>query len=204
MTRTESAGLRRACTVLLMVVVGCSGAAPTVITASSDVAPVRLPEFDGPEELEEALVSFGECVEETFPIVMRFRADPFLGLTTEVISQREEDGDSVDRVTAVCSGTFDLDRRLAVYQGEHPISPDQQLALVDDFISCTTTVSPAIAERVSKAALDSLSSVDTLVFDLDPRTSGLTGAELVAVSDCHSEITGPEMVFGVGHPWFTP
>ena len=189
---------------LLLAVVGCSGATRTVITASSDVAPVRLPEFEGPAELEEALVSFGECVEESFPIAMRFRADSFIGLTTAVGSQREEDGDSVDRVVDACSGKVDLDRRLAVYQGEHPISPAEQLGLVDDFISCATAVSPAIAERVSEADLDSLVSVDTLMSDMDPHSDGLTGGELIAVSDCHSEITGPERVFSEGHAWFTP
>jgi hypothetical protein len=135
---------------------------------------------------------------------MRFRADPFNGLSTEVGSQRKEDGGQVDRVVAGCMGDLDLDRRLSVYQGEHPISPADQRELVDDFISCASKISTEISELVSEANLDSQTSVMGFVSELHPHNAGLTGNELIAVSDCHSEMTGPERVFSNGHFWFTP
>ena len=87
--------------VILVLVAGCTGdSETTVTTAATDRASTRLPNLGDPAELEEALVAFGECVEESFPIVMRFRADTFIGLTTEVGSQHREDGDRVDSEVA--------------------------------------------------------------------------------------------------------
>jgi hypothetical protein len=195
--------LPRLAVVLLVAVVGCTSATPTVITASTDRAVARLPDLEDPGELEEALVSFGKCVEESFPIVMRFRADPFVGLSTEVGSQRKEDGDRVDDVVANCMAQLDLDRRLSVYQSEHPASPDQQGELLDDFISCASGISTEISDRVSESNLD-FGSVMGFVAEVGPPTAGLPGEDLVAVTKCMEEITGPERVFMNGHPWFTP
>jgi hypothetical protein len=191
--------------VILVLVAGCTGdSETTVTTAATDRASTRLPNLGDPAELEEALVAFGECVEESFPIVMRFRADAFLGLTTEVGSQHREDGDRVDSVVADCMGQFDLDRRLSEYQSEHPISAAEQRQLVEGFISCASTISPEMSELVSGANLSSHNSVMSFIGELVPQNAGLTGDELIAVSDCESEMTGPERVFSEGHPWFTP
>lgn len=193
--------LRRACTVLVLAVVGCAEGTP-VTTAATDRAAVSLPDFSDSAELEKALVSFGECVEQSFPIVMRFRADPFIGLSTEVGSQRKEDGERVDRVVSGCMGQLDLDRRLSVYQGEHPISPADQRELVEDFVSCVGAISPEVSNLASGANLASLDSVMTFVSELPPQNAGRTEDE--PVSECHSELWGPERVFIDGHPWFNP
>lgn len=169
---------------------------------ATDMAPERLPDFNDPAELESAVVSFGECVEQSFPIVIRFRADAFNGMSTEVSSQSEEDGERVESVTAECKAQLDLEQRLSVYQSEYPISPADRRQLVDEFISCTLRVSPEIASRVSEANLDSETAVMDFVSELHPQH--LTQDELIGVSDCHSEMTGPEWVFAEGHPWFTP
>lgn len=191
--------------VMLVLVVGCIGDSETVVTtAATDPASTRLPNFGDPGELEDALVAFGECVEESFPIVMRFRADAFIGLTTEVGSQHREDGDRVDSAVADCMGQFDLDRRLSAYQSEHPISAADQRRLVQDFISCASATSPEMSDLVSGANLSSHNSVMSFISELRPQNAGLTGDELVAVSDCEAEMTGPERVFSEGHPWFTP
>jgi hypothetical protein len=39
---------------------------------------------------------------------------------------------------------------------------------------------------------------------LRPEHAGLSGEDLVAITDCMEEMTGPEHVFMDGHPWFTP
>lgn len=187
----------------MVLVAGCIGDSATVVTtAATDRVSTRLPNFGDPGELEDALVAFGECVEESFPIVMRFRADAFIGLTTEVGSQHREDGDRVDSEVADCMGQFDLDRRLSAYQSEHPISAADQRRLVEDFISCASTISPEMSELVNEANLSSHSSVMGFISEL--LNAGLTGDELIAVSDCEAEMTGPERVFSEGHPWFTP
>jgi len=176
--------------VTLVLVAGCTGdSETTVTTAATDRASTRLPNLGDPAELEDALVAFGECVEESFPIVMRFRADAFIGLTTEVGSQQREDGDRVDSEVADCMGQFDLDRRLSTYQSEHPISADDQRQLVEDFVSCASTISPEMSALVSGASLSSHNSVMIFISELGPQNAGLTGDELIAVSDCESEMT---------------
>lgn len=174
------------------------------MTTATDRAAVSLPDFSDSADLERALVSFGECVEQSFPIVMRFRADPFIGLSTEVGSQRKEDGERVDRVVSGCMGQLDLDRRLSAYQGEHPISPAEQRKLVEDFVSCVGAISPELSDLATGANLDSLNSVMTFVSELRPQNAGQSADGLIAVSECHSELTGPERVFSDGHPWFNP
>jgi len=189
----------------LVLLAGCTGdTAPTVITGATDRTSTRLPNFGDPGELEETLVAFGECVEKRFPIVMRFRADAFIGLTTEVGSQREQDGERVDSEVADCMGHFDLERRLSAYLSEHPISGADQRKLVEDFISCASAVSPVVSDLVSEADVSSHNSVMTFLSELRPQNAGLTADELIAVSDCESEMTGSERVFSEGHPWFTP
>jgi hypothetical protein len=188
----------------LVLLAGCTrDTEPTVITAAIDRASTRLPNFGNPGELEETLVAFGRCVEKSFPIVMRFRADAFSGLTTEVGSQREEDGERVDSVVADCMGQFDLERRLSAYQSEHPISAAKRDELVEDFISCAAAVSPEMSDLVAGTELSSHSDVMKLLSELRPQRA-LTGDVLIDVSDCESEMTGPERVFSEGHPWFTP
>jgi hypothetical protein len=188
-----------------MLLAGCTGdSAPAVITGATDRASTRLPNFGDPGELEETLVAFGKCVEKRFPIVMRFRADAFIGLTTEVGSQREEDGERVDSEVADCMGQFDLERRLSAYQSEHPVSGAAQRELVEAFISCASAVSTEVSDLVSGADLSSHYSVMTFLSELRPRNAGLTADELIAVSECESQMTGPERVFSGGHPWFTP
>jgi hypothetical protein len=187
-----------------VLLVGCTrDAEPTVITASSDRAATRLPNFGDPGELEETLVAFGECVEKSFPIVMRFRADAFIGLTTDVGSQREEDGERVDSVVTDCMGQFDLERRLSAYQSEHPSSAADRRELVEDFITCASAVSPEMSDLFAGTELSSHGDVMKFLSELRPQRA-LTEGELGAVSDCESEITGPERVFSEGHPWFTP
>jgi hypothetical protein len=189
----------------LLLLAGCTAdTARPVITAATDRASTRLPNFGDPGELEETLVAFGECVEKLFPIVMRFRADRFIGLTTEVGSQREEDGDRVDTVVADCMGQLDLERRLGAYQGEHPISGADQREMVEDFISCAGAVSPEVSDLVSGADVSSHNSVMVFLSELRPQNAGLAEDELMALSDCESEMTGPERVFSEGHSWFTP
>jgi hypothetical protein len=188
---------------LLALLASCASTdgAPTV-TGATDRAPVRLPDFTDPEDLEKAVVSFGECVEEIFPIVIRFRPDPFSGMSTEVGSQREDEGDDVDMVVAECMGQLDLERRLGVYQSTYPISSADRQQVLDEFISCADAVLPEISELVSEANLDSESSVTDFVSGFRP--SDGPADEIVGVSDCYSDMTGPERVFSEGHPWFIP
>jgi hypothetical protein len=188
---------------LLALLAGCSSTdgAPTV-TGATDQAPERLPDFADPEDLEMAVVSFGECVEESFPIVIRFRTEPFSGMSTEVGSQHEDEGDQVDMVVAECMGQLDLERRMGVYQSTYPISSDDRYQVLEEFISCADAISPEISGLVSEANLGSENAVTDLVSGLRP--SDLTADELIGVSDCYSEMTGPEQVFSEGHPWFTP
>jgi hypothetical protein len=188
---------------LLTLLAGCTSedGSPR-ITGATAIAPERLPDFNDPAELERAVVSFGECVEQSFPIVVRFRADAFNGMSTEVSSQSKEDDDRVESVTAECKSQLDLERRLGVYQSEYPISPADRRQLVDVFVSCALMISPEISSRVSEANLDSETAVMDFVSELDPQD--LTQDGLIGMSDCHSEMTGPEWVFADGHPWFTP
>jgi hypothetical protein len=188
---------------LLTLLAGCSSVdGSTRITGATDIAPERLPDFNDPEELAGAVVSFGECVEKSFPIVIRFKADAFNGMSTEVSSQSEEDGERVESVTAECKAQLDLERRLSVYQSEYPISSADRRRMVDGFISCALAVSLEISSRVSEANLDSETAVMDFVSELHPQD--LTQDELIGVSDCHSEMTGPELVFAEGHLWFAP
>lgn len=187
----------------MLTLAGCSSESePTRITAATDAVPEPLPDFNDSAELEEAVASFGECVEQSFPIVIRFRADPFDGMSTEVASQREEDGELVDSVTAECNAQLDLDRRLNAYQAEHPMSAAERRQLVDGFVSCARRMSPEVSRLVSEANLDSETAVADFLSEL--HANDLTQEELVGVSHCQSEMTGPAMVFAEGHPWFTP
>lgn len=185
---------------------GCASdtADSLVVTTASGPAPTRLPDLAGQEELEAALVSFGECVEESFPIAIRFRTDVFIGVEYSVGSQTEAESDEVDAVTTACDRQLDLDRRLSAYQGEHDVSQTERDMLVSEFVACVEAVSAEVAERVSEANLQTLDDVMRYTSALHPLNSGLTGQELSGISECQSEITGPEMVFGDGHPWFTP
>jgi hypothetical protein len=196
--------LRVAAAVALLASCVAEDGTRTVITAASDQAAEPLPDLNDAVELERALVSFAECVEKSFPIVMRFRAEQFNGLSTEVVPQREEDGDRVDRVVADCNGQLDLERRTSVYQSEHPLGPEDQRALVDDFISCAGQISAQISGLLSEANLDSPDSVMGFLSELVPGNAGLDGDDLIAVSECQSEMTGPERVFSDGHAWFIP
>lgn len=141
-------------------------------------------------------------MEDSFPIVIRFRADAFDGMYTEVASQREEDGERVEIVTAECKAQFDLERRLSAYQVKYPVSPADRRQVVDEFISCALGVSPEISSRVSEANLDSEAAVMDFVFGL--HALDLTGDQLASVSDCQLEMNGPEWVYAEGHSWFTP
>lgn len=191
---------------VLVLLAGCASDTTevTVVTTASDPAPKPLPDLAGPEELEETLISYGECVEETFPIVIRFRTDAFIGLETDVLFQSESDGDLVDAVTSECDARFDLDRRLSAYHGQHELSQSDRQKLVDEFVSCVKTVSPEVSDRVSEAGLQTLGDVNTYISALHPLNSGLTEYELGGISECQSDMTGPERVFAEGHPWFTP
>jgi hypothetical protein len=190
---------------LLLSTTACSEAATqNVVTTVNDVAPVRLSDFEDPAAMEDAIVGFAQCVEKRFPIVVRFRPDAFIGLTTEVTSQRQEDGELVDSVTATCNGMFDLDRRISAYQESHPISAQEDLGLAQGFVSCASAISPTISDLVAKAHLISHTSVAAFVAELTPGQAGLTASELTAMSDCESNMTGPERVFSQGHLWFTP
>ena len=141
---------------MLALLAGCSSEAESPrITAATDAVPERRPDFNDSAELEAAVASFGECVEQSFPIVIRFRADPFDGMSTEVASQREEDGERVDSVTAECKAQLELERRLSAYQAEHPMSAVERRRLVDDFVSCVRTMSPEVSSLVTEANLDS-------------------------------------------------
>ena len=184
---------------------GGSGAAdgetnPTI--AINNEPAIALPDFGSPGELEQALISYGECVEESFPIAMRFRVDPFVGLYTEIDSQREDEGDLVDQVAATCLRRLDLDRRLSVYMQEHPLSPADESELVAEFVSCANSVSPAAADFVSATSLDSLDSVTRLIIELVPSGGDVPMDDLLALSECEVAITGPRRVFDDGHPWF--
>ncbi|MGD2102458.1 MAG: hypothetical protein PVG83_09510 [Acidimicrobiia bacterium] len=192
---------------MMAVLVLIAGCAPdttemTVVTTASEPTPEPLPDLAGPDELEETLISFGECVEESFPIAMRFRTDAFIGLETAVSSRFESEGDQVDAVTSDCNARFDLDRRLGAYEGQHELSQADRQKLVDGFVSCVMGVSPEVSDRVSKAGLETLGDAHRYVSALHPLNSGLTRDELGGISECQSEMTGPELVFAEGHPWF--
>ncbi len=165
--------------------------------------PVPLPDLEDPAELDSTIVAFAQCVEESFPIVVRYRPDAFIGMITEVTSQLRDEGDLVDVAVADCNARFDLDRRIGAYQAANEISEDQNRSLVAGFVSCADGVSPTVSELVSDARLLTHVSVGNLVADLSPGRAGLTGDELVAVSECASDMTGPEHVFSSGHSWFT-
>ena len=72
------------------------GDAPRVTAENLD-PPIALPDFDGPDDLEQALTRFGECVEESFPIVLRYRTDPFLGMSTEISFRHRDEGELVEQ-----------------------------------------------------------------------------------------------------------
>lgn len=176
----------------------------TKVTTSDNNEPeIALPDFESTGELEQALISYGECVEESFPIAMRFRVDPFVGLYTEIGSQREEEGDLVDQVDATCNRRLDLDRRISLYMVENPLSPADESKLVDEFVSCADTVSATAADAVSTANLDSLDSVAKFIIDLVPEAGELSTDDLFSLGDCEQSISGPRRVFDDGHPWFT-
>jgi hypothetical protein len=190
---------------LLVTLGACSeGAAQDVPTTVGDVAAVRLPNLDDPEALESTIVGFAECVEESFPIVVRFRPGAFIGMTTEVGSQHREDGQLVEAAVADCSAEFDVDRRINVYQMANPISEDQDLDLVAGFVACAANISPTMSKLISQTSLRSHTSIGSFLSELSPVDAGLTADELVAASDCASEVTGPAQVFAEGHNWFTP
>jgi hypothetical protein len=175
-----------------------------VVSAASPRVVERLPDFAGPEELEAALHSFGECVEQSFPIAMRFRLDPFVGLSTEVGSQQQDDGDRVDTVVADCMGAQDLDRRLSVYQAERMVTAGQENQLAREFASCASSLSTEVSELVARVDLVTQEDVSQFVSVLNPRDADLTNDDLIAVSRCLDEMTGPEIVFSDGYPWFAP
>lgn len=201
MTRRTIGALLLAATLL---VTGCTDSATRVTVGITAKVTTRLPDLAGPAELEEALVSYGECVQQSFPIAMRFRVDAFTGMETEIGTLHKEDGDQVDRVAAECNAELDLDRRLGVYQGEHPITPADRQKLVEDFTTCVEAVSTDMADRVAAANLDTRMAVDSFVSALVRQASEFSRAELVAVSDCQAEMSGPRAVFDDGYPWFTP
>lgn len=188
---------------LLLALAGCAqeGGSPR-ITAASDQAPERLSDFVDSSELQSAVEAFGHCVEDDFPIVIRFRPEPFNGITTDVASQRMDEDDAVQMVTAKCMAQLDLQRRLSAYQSAHPLSPADLHRLIDEFVSCASDISVEIGARASEANLSSHQSVMRFVGDLNSR--GFTSDELVGVSDCEAEMIGPEWVFDEGHPWYTP
>lgn len=175
-----------------------------VVSAAPPRVVERLPDFAEPEELEAALHSFGECVEESFPIAMRFRLEPFVGLTTDVASQRQDESDRVDSVVADCMAAHDLDRRLSVYQAEHLPKPGHERSLAGEFAVCAAGISTKISNLVARVDLVSQADVSQFVSELAPWNADLTGGELIAVNECFDGMAGPEIVFSDGHSWFTP
>jgi hypothetical protein len=170
----------------------------------NDVVPVRLPDLDGPAALESTIVGFAECVEGSFPIVVRFRPDAFIGMETEAASQYQEEGQLVEAAVADCSAQVDLDRRIAAYQIAYPISEAQDRELVAGFVACVSGVSSTMSELVSEASLPSHTSTGSFLSGLSPGDAGLTADELVAATDCAADMVGPNHVFAAGHRWFTP
>lgn len=192
---------------IVLALVGCSHSTVDAdnvdaVRITAAVPPGReLPDFSDASELEHAVVAFAQCVEKSFPIAVRFRVDPFLGLSTEVASQRKEEGDAVDRVSAACNARFDLDRRLSAFQTAHPVTPEQDRALASDYVDCVKSVSAQVAVSLVDAAPTSYEDVLRFASTLDP--TNVPPPTLVAVSACQAELEGTRQVFSTGHPWFT-
>lgn len=173
----------------------------SIIERPANDPEIPLPDFESAGELEQAVLLFGECVEESFPIVIRFRGDPFLGLYTEVGSQDAGDGDLVDSVTATCTRDLDLDRRLSAYQEDSPLSLADEERLVDEFEACAAGLSELANEAVVEAELDSYESIVQLEVELF-EIPGLSNDDLIGISDCARSLVGPERIFADGHEWF--
>lgn len=188
-----------------LLIAGCTSpiVTRTVVTASSDIGVTRQPDVVTPAELESVLLEFGECVESSFPIAIRFRLDHFVALETEVGSLLMEEGDEVDRVYAECSAESDLDRRISVYQQRNPLSPEGNRTIASEFVKCVGRVSSRAADSVADAGITSYNSAEAYVASLGPVGGGFSSDELIAISQCRSAMLGAEVVFDEGHPWFT-
>ncbi len=173
------------------------------VTAAGGNVPAQ-PDIESPEELEALFIEFGECVEEGFPITMRFRTDHFVGFETEIGSRLESEGDAVDRAYAGCSNRLDLDRRISAYQSANPLTPQGDKTLAAEFVACVSNISSGAATRVADANIDTYEAAERFVFSTGTMTTGLNREELLGISACISETVGEQRVFADGHPWFRP
>lgn len=186
-------------------VTGGTNSAETEVTSigrdtsqGPDVAPTT------PGELEQLITAFARCVEASFPIVLRFRIDPYTGLTIAVIQQRESEGEAAADVQADCVAKLALDSNIQAYELAHPVSLQAEQEIVAEFVKCAGLVSDRVREILREIPVDTLESVSSVLqaLSLGEVDDGLI-ADQVAVTECMENARyGPERVFAEGHPWF--
>ncbi len=159
-----------------------------------------------PARLEQLLVAYARCIEKSFPVVIRFRVDPFFGVNTEVASRLESEGDLVTTVVDSCSRRLDLDAKLGAYQTSNPVTPEQERKAVAEFVSCAAEISDWTAGILSDANLDTIESISDIQDQMYIEAASHENLQdLADVGECYLQaLFGEPRVFSDGHDWFQP
>jgi len=218
------AALRVGILVMLVVVAGCSqssqpsgeasiasfdGADVDTVTVTAVTSaeqrgadPSGIDAPSTPAELEQLLIAYAQCVEKSFPIVIRFRTDPFFGVSTGVSSRLEND--PVESVVESCKTELDLDDRTLAYQTANPVTPGEEQATVEEFTACVAGISDWAEGLISDASLDTIGSLADIQDEMYLAvTSDAHIEDLIDVGECYEfALFGVAREFAEGHAWY--
>jgi len=157
-------------------------------------------------ELEQLLIAYAQCVEESFPIAIRFKTEPFFGLSTEVASRLENEGVLVSAVVESCKSDLALDEMTLAYQTANPVTPEQEKEAVAQFSVCVAGISDWTSQAISEATLDTIGSLSSIQDDMYLMLTGDAQLQdLIDVGECYQfALFGVVRVFAEGHDWYVP
>jgi hypothetical protein len=182
----------------------------TVTTLTRDGSSLESPSgIDPPDtgaELEQLLIAYAQCVEESFPIAIRFKTDPFFGMSIDVASRFENEGDLVDSVVESCKSDLALDERTLSYQTANPVTPEEEKEAVTEFAACIAGISDWASEAISEATLDTIGSLSAIQDEMYLAvTTDAQLQDLFDVGECYqATLFGAVRVFAEGHDWYVP
>lgn len=136
---------------------------PSGVNDEPDITIVEITENDAdlpdditPELLDQAIISYGRCVGESYDVFLRYRADRFTGLTSEVEPSEggSVDIDAMDRTMQRCNDEASLDQIAGTYQERVSITGDQSRTIAAEFVACMESEADVIVPENDVADMD--------------------------------------------------
>lgn len=157
---------------------------------AAQVDPATGGSVNGPVDataLEQTVVAFASCVGDRTVIRIRFRSDPYVGLSYAIESPEPEVGPAAEQE---CAASANLDAVVSRYLADHPLAPADEQLVVDRFAACAAN----LVAGPDLSALHLIRDID----DLQQRIGGtLEQAQGEALNTCKLDaVFGTERTFG--------